>query len=81
MKNPQMAKAAGARSKAQVALEQRERNDAEFFRERRKQETANKEKTQRLKALRLAKEAADREAGIDSNVKQPKPRAANKRRS
>ena len=62
MKDPQIAKAASARSKAQAALERKEQSDAEFFRERRRQEEANRLKTARLKALRLAKEATEREA-------------------
>jgi hypothetical protein len=62
MKKPYIAIAAASRRKAQQTLEQRAQIDAAFFRERKKQEEANREKTARLKALRLAKEAADREA-------------------
>jgi hypothetical protein len=81
LKNSDIAKAASARSKAQATLERREQIDAEFFRERKRVEAVNLEKTERLKNLRLAKAAADREAAAARGpdpVKVPKARAKKK---
>lgn len=70
MKNAQITKMASARHKSQAALERRERNDAAFLVERKRQEAVNKEKVARLKALRLTKEATEREhAATESDAK------------
>ena len=57
--------------------------DAAFFKERERQRTVNDEKTQRLKALRLQKEAADEAARLlaiqnapPGPVKAPRKKAA-----
>jgi hypothetical protein len=42
---------------------------------------AERAKTERLRALRLAKEAADREAAANAPPPSPKPKAAAKKKS
>jgi hypothetical protein len=48
--------------------------EAEFRRERQKQLDADSVKTTRLRALRLAKEAADREVEAKAAAEKPSPR-------
>ena len=55
MKDANVARASAARGKTQRSLERTERNDASFFREKRKNEAANLEKTLRLRDLRRAR--------------------------
>jgi len=62
MKDANIARASAARSRTQRTLERTERNDASFFREKRKNEAANLEKTLRLRELRRARDLAEREA-------------------
>ena len=62
MKDANIARASAARGKTQRSLERTERNDASFFREKRKNEAANLEKTLRLRDLRRARDIAEREA-------------------
>jgi hypothetical protein len=57
------------RSKAEELLSRREKKEAERLSERERQSKALDEKTARLRALRLAKEAAERSA-----PKQRRPR-------
>jgi chromosome segregation ATPase len=51
-----------ARRKAQAQFAKTKKDEADIWREREKLHQADAEKTTRLKALRLAKEAADKEA-------------------
>jgi hypothetical protein len=58
-----------------------ERHDAEFFQERKRREAANLEKTIRLRNLRLAKEAADKEAERLAPPVKPAPRRKSRART
>jgi hypothetical protein len=51
-----------AREKAEQAFTESTRREAAFIEERNRIRSANDEKTARLRALRLAKEAVDKEA-------------------
>jgi len=53
-----------ARSKAQAQFAKTKKEETEVWHEREKQRQADSEKSTRLKALRLAKEAADKEAAL-----------------
>jgi hypothetical protein len=53
-----------------------DRRDAAYLAERKRIETANTEKTNRLRALRLEKEAAERAANPDGVVKKKKKKPA-----
>lgn len=50
------------RASAEESRSRAVQREAEFFKERKRVQDANQAKTMRLKALRLAKEAVDREA-------------------
>ena len=62
MRSDNKVHALDARRKAEAKLAQSQLQDKAFFKERKRIEAVNAEKTARLKALRLAKEALDREA-------------------
>jgi hypothetical protein len=69
-----------ARNKAQAQFAQAKKQESEVWREREKQRLADTEKTAQLKALRLAKEAADKEAALlaPKPVRIAKPATAGK---
>ena len=56
------------------------RRDAEAVKERERLQQADAEKTDRLRALRLAKEAAEKEA-LAFKAAQPKPAAGRRKRT
>lgn len=68
-----------ARRKAQEHFDKVKRHDAEIVKEREKLQQADAEKTARLRALRLAKEAADKAAAVTGA--QPKPTAVRRKHS
>ena len=59
--------------KADKAHTQSAQRDAAFFKERERVKTLNDEKTARLRALRLAKEAVDKEAAAKAALENPAP--------
>jgi len=67
-----------ARAKAQNQFAQQKKEESAVWKEREKQRLADIDKMARLKTLRLAKEAADREAALTAPPKPVKPRAAAK---
>jgi hypothetical protein len=71
-----------ARRKADAKLAQSQLQDKAFFKERKRVEALNAEKTARLKALRLAKEAVDREAKEKAAAEEAaRPRVARRPRA
>ena len=60
-----------SRQHAAQKLAKSERHDAALFQERKAREAANLEKTMRLRNLRLAKEAADRDAAAAAPPAKP----------
>ena len=66
-----------ARQQVAARLAKSERHDAEFFRQRKEREAANIAKTLQLRALRLAKEAQDRELAALSPPAKPRKRGSN----
>lgn len=69
-----------ARRKAQEHFDKIKRRDAEAVKERERLQQADAEKTDRLRALRLAKEAAEKEA-LAFKAAQPKPAAGRRKRT
>ncbi len=64
-----------ARRSAQQKFTKTQQSDAAFLQERKKQEAINLEKTMRLRALRLQKEAAERERLALEPPTKPRQRA------
>jgi hypothetical protein len=71
MLKPNQARIEEARKKAHDLWVQGKAKDAEIVKEREKAFTAQAEKTARLRALRLAREAADLEAAARQPAKKP----------
>ena len=70
-----LTRAEEARNKAMAQFAKAKKVETEFWREIGKQRQADLDKTNRLRALRLAKEAADREAALAA----PKPPAVRRK--
>jgi hypothetical protein len=65
-----------ARQQAEAKFAKSEAHDAEYFRDRKEREAANIAKTLQLRALRLEKEAREREdAPTAAKKSKPKPRS------
>lgn len=69
-----------ARRKAQEQLAKIKQRDAAALQEARKAQRAEDEKTIRLRALRLAREAADRQAAAEKAAQPAKPKLAHRKR-
>jgi hypothetical protein len=69
-----------ARRKAQEQLAKIKQRDAAALQEARKAQRAEDDKTARLRVLRLAREAADKEAAADKAVQAAKPKAMPRKR-
>lgn len=77
MARPSGATAEEARRRAQAQFDKAKKNDTDVWREREKLRQEDADKTSRLRALRLAKEAADKEAA--AAPKEPKPASARRK--
>jgi hypothetical protein len=71
-------KAENAQRSASEKFARLAQREAEFWREKEKRLTADTAKTDRLRALRLAKEAADRETRAKEAQDKPAPRKGRK---
>jgi hypothetical protein len=60
-----------SKGSAEAQLEKLKQRDSDVFRERQLAERARDEKVARLRALRLAKEDADRKEALAAKVKSP----------
>lgn len=70
-----------ARRNAEALLSRSKKQESTLKVEQEREHDAMVEKTTRLRALRLAKETADREAVASAPVARPKPRTARRKES
>lgn len=66
-----MSRMSATRRRAEMLLNQSQTRQDNFRQEQRRAEQARAEKTERLRALRLAKEAADEETAVSATVSRP----------
>jgi hypothetical protein len=69
-----LSRMSAARRRAEMLLNQSQTRQESFRQEQRRAEQAMTEKTERLRALRLAKEAADKETAAPAPTSAPRSR-------